>query len=156
VTPRTVTHATFTIERTYPTTPERVFAAFADPSVKQRWFQVPADWVGKEHTLDFRVGGREHSRGGPVDGPVHVFDAVFQDIVEDQRIVYTYDLYFDDRRISISVATIELRPDGGATTMTFTEQAAFLDGLEDPAEREHGTNLLFDALADAFERGVLD
>jgi uncharacterized protein YndB with AHSA1/START domain len=156
VTPRTVTHTTFTIERRYPVAPSRVFFAFADPAIKRRWFRMPDDWVGKEHSLDFRVGGRELSRGGPEGGPVHVFDAQFSDIVEDQRIVYTYDLSLDDTLISTSVATIELRATGDATAMTFTEQAAFLDGLEEPAERQHGTNLLFDALADAFSRGDLD
>jgi hypothetical protein len=38
--------------------------------------------------------------------------------------------------------------------MTFTEQGAFLDGLEDPAEREHGTNLMVDALGAALESGL--
>ena len=33
--------------------------------------------------------------------------------------------------------------------MTFTEQGAFLDGLDDPAGREHGTKLLLDALGAA-------
>jgi uncharacterized protein YndB with AHSA1/START domain len=85
---------------------------------------------------------------------VHLFDARYQDIVENERIVYAYDLHLDDQRISVSLATIELAGVGSGTRMTFTEQGAFLDGLEDPAEREHGTNLMVDSLGAALEPGL--
>lgn len=146
MTDRSVTHTTFTIERRYPVPPGRVFTAWADREVKERWFAMPPEWVGTAHTMDFRIGGHEVSRGGPPGGPVHIFDARYQDIVPDSRIVYAYDLYLDDDRISVSLATVELAPDGDGTLMTFTEQGAFLDGLEDPAQREKGTHLLVDAL----------
>jgi uncharacterized protein YndB with AHSA1/START domain len=63
VTERSVTHATFTIEREYPASRARVFAAFADIEQKRRWFVGPDDWGPGEHEMDFRVGGRELSRG---------------------------------------------------------------------------------------------
>jgi uncharacterized protein YndB with AHSA1/START domain len=146
MTTRTVTHTTFVIERRYPADPKRVFAAFAEPDLKRRWFAMPPDWVDTHHEMDFRVGGREVSRGGPPGGTVHHFDARYQDIVDGERIVYSYDLHLDDRRMSVSLATVELEADGKGTKMTFTEQGAFLDGIDDPAEREHGTNLMMDAL----------
>ncbi len=149
MTTRSVTHTTFVIDRTYPVPPARVFAAFADPELKRRWFAMPPDWVDTHHSLDFRIGGHETNRGGPPGGVVHRFEARYQDIVEDERIVYAYDLYLDDRRMSVSLATIELRPDPDGTRMTFTEQGAFLDGIDDPAQREHGTKLLLDALGAA-------
>jgi uncharacterized protein YndB with AHSA1/START domain len=149
MTTRSVTHTTFVIERTYPVPPARVFAAFAEPELKRRWFGMPPDWVDTHHSLDFRVGGHETNRGGPPGDVVHRFEARYQDIVTDERIVYTYDLYLDDRRMSVSLATIELRPDPDGTRMTFTEQGAFLDGIDDPGQREHGTKLLLDSLGAA-------
>ena len=141
-----VVHATFVIERTHGVPPAQVFAAFADPAVKGRWFAGPGDWVPPEWSMDFRVGGREVNRGGPTSGPVHEFDAVYQDIVAGQRIVYTYNMRLDGRRISVSVVTIELRPDGGGTRLVFTEQGAYLDGMDRPAYREQGMAELLDAL----------
>ena len=40
----------------------------------------------------------------------------------------------------------------GRTRLIFTEQAVFLDGLDNPADREHGTRALLDNL-DATLRG---
>jgi uncharacterized protein YndB with AHSA1/START domain len=58
---RSVNHSTFVIERSYPTTPERVFAAFSDPAKRRRWFAGSKDFKAAEFEMDFRVGGRECS-----------------------------------------------------------------------------------------------
>jgi uncharacterized protein YndB with AHSA1/START domain len=146
MTTRSVTHATFVIERTYDASPARVFAAFADPAAKARWFSGPEDWNTGKHNFDFRVGGRETTSGGPAGGPIHSFDARYQDIVPNERIIYSYDMHLDDVRISVSLTTIELMPKGAGTRLVFTEQGAFLDGYDGPKERERGTGELLDAL----------
>jgi uncharacterized protein YndB with AHSA1/START domain len=152
VTERSVTHATFVIERTYDASPARVFAAFADPAIKRRWFADPDASATVDHEIDFRIGGRETNRGGPPAGPVYLFDARYQDIVPDQRIITTYEMQMGETRISVSVATVELVPDGAGTRLTYTEQGAFLDGYDTPAQREHGTRELLDALGAELQR----
>lgn len=153
---RSVTHATFTIERTYPAAPSRVFNAFADPKVKTRWFGAPDDWENIEVAMDFRVGGREVSNGGPRGGPVHYFNALYQDIIPNERIVFTYDMHLDQTRISVSLTTIEFKPSGSGTRLVFTEQGAFLDGFDDPAGREHGFGVLLDQLGAELARQSTD
>jgi uncharacterized protein YndB with AHSA1/START domain len=148
---RSVTHATFVIERTYAASPARVFGAFADSAIKARWFSTD-DAPSSHYELDFRVGGREVSRGSQPDGHTYLYEARFQDIVPDHRILTTYEMYMDDTRISVSVATVELKPEGSATRLVFTEQGAYLDGHDTPAQREHGTRELLDALGAELER----
>jgi uncharacterized protein YndB with AHSA1/START domain len=82
---RTVEHSTFVIERRYDAPPERVYAAWANPDVKARWF----GGSDGEYELDFRIGGRELNRGTGPDGTVYTYDALYQDIVPDERIVFT-------------------------------------------------------------------
>ena len=146
MTEHSVTHSTFVIERSYPAAPSRVFHALADQAAKSKWFVGPDEWNVARYEMDFRVGGREHNSGGRKGEPIHTFNAIYQDIVENQRIIYAYDMHIGDRRISVSLATIELQPDGSGTRLVFTEQGAFLDGYDEPGEREHGTRLLLDAL----------
>lgn len=141
-----VTHSTFTLERTYGASPARVFAAFADPEQKAAWFAGPPEWPLAAFEVDFRVGGRELNRGGPKEGPMHSFEALYYDIVPDERIVYSYEMHLDDKRISVSLATIELTPAADGTRLTLTEQGAYLDDFDDPTLRETGTRDLLDAL----------
>jgi uncharacterized protein YndB with AHSA1/START domain len=144
---RSAHHATFIIERSFKASPERVFNAFADPAAKAMWFAGPDEWEKTRQDFDFRVGGRECLSGGPKGGTIHYFDAVYQDIVPDERIVYTYDMHLDDKRISVSLATVEFRPEGGGTRLIITEQGVFLDGYDDAGSREQGTHWLLGKLA---------
>jgi uncharacterized protein YndB with AHSA1/START domain len=150
MTDRSVAHATFTIERSYPATPARVFAAFADPEAKAIWADSPSVTEAEGDTgteLDFRVGGHERfSSFMPPSGPTLRYDAVYYDLVPDQRIIYCYEMYADDARISVSVATIDLVPEEGGTRLTYTEQGAFLDGHDVPEMRKEGTEEMLDGL----------
>jgi uncharacterized protein YndB with AHSA1/START domain len=100
MTERSIEHASFTIERRYDVPSATVFAAWADPAAKARWFSWPSEWEVTPHQFDFRVGGREVHRGGPRGGPVHTYRAIYWDIVPDERIVYTYEMLMDETRAS--------------------------------------------------------
>ena len=144
MTQRSTEHATFTIERNYDAAPARVFAAFADPAAKARWFGPSAE---VERTLDFAVGGHERFTVGGPGGATYTYDARYEEIVPDTRIVYAYTLDRDETRMSVSVATVEIEPAGAGTRLILTEQGVFLDGADTPAEREHGTREMFEKLA---------
>ncbi|MBW5448978.1 polyketide cyclase [Cohnella sp. CFH 77786] len=132
-------HSTFVIERIYKHSPAR-----AGQAAKAAWFPNAEEF-------DFRVGGREFNRGGPPGGPVYTFDARYQEIVPDQRIVYSYTLDMDDTRISVSVSTVEFKHAEVGTRLIYTEQGVFLDGHDTPEQREHGTKALLDRLGEALD-----
>jgi uncharacterized protein YndB with AHSA1/START domain len=144
-----VTHATFVIERSYDATPARVFAAWADPASKARWFSCH-----ESYRMDFRVGGRETTSGGEPGGPVYAYEGRFQDIVPDERIIYSYDMRMDGERISVSLATVELEPEGDGTRLVFTEQGAFLDGYDRSGVHEQGTIVGLERLEEELRREV--
>jgi uncharacterized protein YndB with AHSA1/START domain len=147
---RSATHATFVIERDYEASPVRVFAAWADVNAKCQWFGPGGE---HDHELDFREGGREHFEA-TVNGAVYSYDARYEDIVDDERFVYTYNMRREGVRISVSVTTVELHADGDRTHLSYTEQGVFLDGGDTPEQREHGTRELLDKLAEALAQGA--
>lgn len=142
-----VVHATFQLERTYDAPVARVWRALTDEAAKQKWFGgAPGEWELLERRMDVRAGGRERLKGRWKGGVVSTFDAIYQDVVSLERLVYTYEMHLGDKKISVSLATVQLRPDGGKTTLTITEQGAFLDGYDDAGSRERGTSHLLEAL----------
>jgi uncharacterized protein YndB with AHSA1/START domain len=144
---RSVVHGAFHLERTYEATPEQVYKALSDETAKNRWFYWPQGWRPIERFMDFRVGGRERAKGRFEGGVTTTFDAIYHDIVPRERIVYTYEMHLDDRKISVSLATLQIKPAGqGRTKLLVDEQGAFLDGYDDAGSRERGTGGLLDQL----------
>jgi uncharacterized protein YndB with AHSA1/START domain len=149
MTARKTVHDTFTLERRYKASPARVFAAWSDPKEKAKWFHGPNEKGRDPLALDFRVGGREHASGVAQDGTRHTYDALYLDIVPNERFILTYWMSIDDVPISASLQTVELFADGSGTRLKFTEQDAFLDGWDDAGSRREGTEQLLKQLAEA-------
>ena len=148
----TVIHDTFVIERTYPVPAPQVFAAFATKEAKEAWGDTgdlsAPDAADSATEYTFEVGGRERSGFG-YQGVSYRYDGRFYDIVPDQRIIYSYEMYADGARISVSVATIEFRATADGTALTWTEQGAYLDGFDGaagPQLRKEGTAEMLDGL----------
>lgn len=152
MTDRSVTHATFVIERSYSASPAEIFAAFADPARKRRWFAEGEGWQVERFDVDFRIGGHERSRFRHQGGPPISNDTSYQDIVPEQRIVFAYAMRVEDAPLSASLATIEFKPVGAGTRLVYTEQAAFLDGKDQITSREAGWHELLDSLERELQR----
>ena len=149
----TTIHNTFVIERRYPVAPRRVFAAFADPAQKRRWYGAERDAV-EAFDMDFRPGGREQMRyrlgaDTPFPGVAMVNEGAYADIEPDRRIVFTQTMSLGARRISAALITAEILPDEGGALLILTHQAAFFEGADGPARREAGWRGLLDKLAQA-------
>ncbi len=148
---RSVIHDTFTLIRSLPAAPEQVFAAFASEDAKSTWGDTGdlATPAGAEPpTFEFRVG--DHERFSVrVAGTTYRYDARYYDIVPGARIVYAYEMLRDDERISVSLATLEFAHGPEGTVLRWTEQGAYLDGIEgveSPARRQEGTALKLEVL----------
>jgi uncharacterized protein YndB with AHSA1/START domain len=144
---RSVAHASFHLERTYDAPVARVWKALTDKSVKQEWFGgTPGHWELLEQHMDVRVGGSERVKSRWAGGVVSTPDATYHDVIPNERLVYSYEMHLDDKKISVSLATMQLKAEAGKTTLMVIEQGAFLDGYDDAGAREQGTKHLLDAL----------
>jgi uncharacterized protein YndB with AHSA1/START domain len=129
-------------------------AAQVEPMLKG----APEGWRQTLDKLEAEVARMQTNGSGRsvVHGAFHLertyavtttFDAIYHDIVPRERIVYTYEMHLDERKISVSLATLEIEPAGaGQTKLKVCEQGAFLDGYDDAGSREHGTGILLDQL----------
>ena len=150
---RSQTHATFVIERAYPQPVERVWRALSDNDARDQWFGAGEAFDIQEKSHDFRVGGRGMEEGQWHGGPRSRFESTYTDIVDLQRIVFTYDMWVDGRHLSTSVTTMALEPDGAGTRLTYTEQGVHFDGLDSVEGREEGSQGLLDQLGSYLSAG---
>lgn len=146
-----ITHDSFTLERRIAASPARVFACWADPALKRRWFVGGhgPDWVDADHALDFRVGGSESRSLTMPEGPgagEHANATHYLDIVPDRRIAFAYTMAWDGRIHSASLATVTVAPDGDGSRLTFTQQAAFFEDSDGVERRRAGWTDLMGAL----------
>jgi uncharacterized protein YndB with AHSA1/START domain len=146
-----VSHASYTLERNYPASPERVFSFLSDPAKKRRWFGAGDNPATDSFAMDFRVGGRETKHFGtsldsPLKGATLTNETVYMDIEPARRVVFAYTMAVNGKHISASLATFELIPDGAGTALLFTEQAAFFENSDGPEGRKAGWSSLLDQL----------
>lgn len=138
-------HGAFFIERRYDAAPQRVFAAWRDPEAKRAWFVEGKNWELRSYELDFREGGRESSSFRFLDG-VKMFgeettfgnETVYDEIIANERLIFTYSMSRNGKRFSVSLATVEFKPDGDGARLMFTEHAAFFEGADGVKMREQG------------------
>jgi uncharacterized protein YndB with AHSA1/START domain len=143
---RSQTHATFVIERHYPVAVSSVWQALSDNDARDQWFGGGPEFDVADKSHDFRVGGQAVEEGQWHGGPRSRFHSVYTDIVDQHRIVFTYDMWVDDQHISTSLTTIAVEPEGDGTRLTYTEQGVHFDGLDSVEGREEGTGGLLDSL----------
>lgn len=145
-----IIHSTFVVERSYPQAPERVYAAFAQPARKRRWY-AEGDHEIQEFEMEFRVGGAErlHYRfkpGHPIAGSEILNESTYQDIVPEQRIVATAKMSLNGKPVSIALLTFEFLPSESGTNLVLTNQGTFVDWPDGAKMIEHGWRSLLENL----------
>lgn len=145
-----VIHSTFVVEHSYPQAPDRVFAAFAQPARKRRWY-AEGDHEIQEYEMEFRVGGSErlHYRfkeGHPIAGSEINNESCYQDIVPENRIVITQKMALNGKPISITLVTFEFVAAETGTNLVLTNQGTFIDWPDGAQMIEHGWRALIEKL----------
>jgi len=151
-----VTHATFTIERSFKADPARVFEALSDPAIKRQWFTANDQTELVAFESDFRPGGAQHlgyrfGDNSPFPSVSLTDDGIFQAILPGSRIVITSRMAIGGAPMSVSLTTFELVPNGEGTDLLCTNQVAFFENADGPVMREHGWRVLLDKLGEVIE-----
>jgi uncharacterized protein YndB with AHSA1/START domain len=147
---RSIAHGSFTVTREYAHPPAKVFRHWADPTLKRKWYGGP-DQDDSRRVFEFRIGGRENNFGRVGDRRF-ALEAVYYDIVPENRIIYAYDVRINDVLTSLSLAAVEFRSTQAGTQVAVTEHGAFLDGHDNASERQGGSEWVLDRLGEILNK----
>jgi uncharacterized protein YndB with AHSA1/START domain len=153
MTERRIARSEFRLTRDYAAPIDRVWRAFADEQDKLGWWGAGDRMDALEWVFDFRVGGVDVAEGRFHGGVVSRYVATYTDIVENNRIVTTYDMWINGAHMSTSVASLEFETIPSGTRYTHAEHGVFFDQFwADGPNRESGTHGLIEQLARYLEQ----
>jgi uncharacterized protein YndB with AHSA1/START domain len=105
------------ITRNFEAPPALVFKAWTTREHLLRWWG-PKDFTATSEKLEFRVGGAyRHAIHSP-DGKSYGMSGVYREIVEPERIVFTFA--WDDGPETL--ITVTIKPEGNGTRLTFRHE----------------------------------
>ena len=132
------------IRRHYPVAPQKVWDAWTDPETLIKWFGFSPN--GSRSTtaeMEVHVGGRFRIGFASPDGEMNVVSGVYQEVVEQRRLVFTWAFQSTPERVSR--ISIDLAPAAGGTELHFVHDRFFDQQARDNHER--GWTAMFDNFA---------
>ena len=136
---------TLRLERTLNATPERVYRAFTEPALLKQW-HAPGDYAAESVEADVRVGGTYSITMKSPAGTEHTTRGTYQEVVPNERLVYTWRWQDEAHDVGETLVTIQLQPEGEATRLTLTHER-FPNGKARESHQQGWTGCL-----DNFER----
>jgi uncharacterized protein YndB with AHSA1/START domain len=137
---------TLTVERRFPHSRKKVFAAFETREAQATWM-CPAEGLSiKIADFDFRAGGRALFHMSMPDVGVWENEDRYQEILGGERIIQTSTLRQDGTLTFAGVVVILFEDDGKGCLVRVTEQGAFPAGPEEAAGHKEGWRLMLEGL----------
>lgn len=129
------------IRRVFDAPREMVFKAWTEPERMLKWWG-PKDFTATSAEADLRPGGKWRVDMHSPDGQEYPSGGVYREIVEPQRLVFTF-AWLDEPRHE-TLVTITFADRGGKTELTF-RQSVF-KSVEERDGHQGGWNEAFDRL----------
>lgn len=131
------------LTRIFNAPPRLVFSAWTKPEHLVRWWG-PTNFTLPSCEIDFRVGGRYRYCMRSPDGIDFWVSGTFREIVEPERIVFTWERVNPPTVTPHSVVTVTFEPLGDKTKFTL-HHAVFIS-VEDRDDHQGGWNGCLDRL----------
>ena len=120
-----------TLKRRFNAAPEKVYAAWTDPTKIVKWFGPDGGAVTHADT-DVRTGGRYTVIFHTEDGEEHYVSGIYREVVPNQKLVFTWAWRSTPERESL--VTVLVKPEGDGTLMTLIHEQFFDEAARDRHE----------------------
>lgn len=123
-----IQHETITFERTFSVPPARVFQAYTNEKERATWSSPNDETPFEILDSEVRTGGREKAQCG-TEGNTTSMAVIYHYVEQDRLIVFTEELWSDDKLLTVALITFDLTQSSNAsTTLILTDQVTSLVG----------------------------
>jgi uncharacterized protein YndB with AHSA1/START domain len=130
------------ISRSYRAAPEKVWRAWTEPQALSQWFGPGETGSVISAEIDLRVNGGWRIAFSTPDGQLHEVSGVYQEVVPERRLVFTWAWKSTPERVSR--VSIDLKPLADGTELNFVHDRFFDDTAR--VNHERGWRPIFDNL----------
>lgn len=117
------TKPSLTLKRRINAPPEKVFAAWTEPSQIMKWWG-PGTCDNHRAEMDLRVGGRFSVGFRTLDnGEDHQVSGVYREVIQNEKLVFTWAWQSTPERESL--VTVTIKPDGDGSILTLLHEQFF-------------------------------
>lgn len=141
--PPAATEPSLTIRRTFPVSPDALFAAWTNPLHLAHWWG-PTGFQVVDHTMDVRPGGTYRITMRGPQGDVYTSVGTYREVSPPERLVFTFA--WEETPPHETLVTITFKATAAGTEMHF-HQAVFRNDASRDSHRE-GWSECFDRLAE--------
>jgi len=118
-----------TLRRHYPVAAEKIWRAWTDPQALKAWFG-PEEIVSVPLAeVDLRVGGRFRVTMLAADGETHDVSGVYQELVPNRKLVFSWAWRSTPERESL--VTVRIEPDGNGCELVLMHEQFFDEAARD-------------------------
>ncbi|MEO0664829.1 MAG: SRPBCC domain-containing protein [Pseudomonadota bacterium] len=143
-------HDTVVFDRTFPASPERLFQAYADPKEREIWSPPFEGTAVSIDSSDFRAGGQESARCGPVGDLKYRMEVRYHVVELGRHISFTETLWEGEMLLTVSQSTFEISPAGEGARLRLTDQMASYIGQDGLDGHREGYARMLDNLVGRF------
>ncbi len=123
-------HRTSTLEQVFRSPPAKVFNAWSDLELRQKWNSPSEDIEIEMHQADFSEGGKDVAICMYEGHAVAEVIAIYHEIVEDSRIIFTEAISSEGAKQGASLVSVAFLPENTGTRLVVTLQTVAVDGSE--------------------------
>ena len=121
------------LTRRYAVAAARVWRAWTDPQALSAWFGPGGPNTVSLAELDVRPGGRYRVRFHTQDGEQHEIAGVYQEVVPERRLVFSWAWHTTPDRVSR--VALDLRPVAEGTELDIVHERFFDEAARDAHQR---------------------
>ncbi|MHC1550706.1 SRPBCC domain-containing protein [Phyllobacterium sp. K27] len=147
----TIRHATLNIERRIAASIKKVFAAWSRKDAVLDWSAPGDGWEMSNSDFDFRAGHRDICTFGPIGATPYVNTVHYEEIKQDNRILYSATISHDGILIFVGVVAVTFKATGYDTLLQLTETGFYLGDADTPEGHEAGWSAMLENLANYVE-----